>query len=1279
MADFKTALQALSRGDLEFDAVSTNLTKMLEQQPRLAVSIMEQLREAYGEDLIDATNYARLKNIVAEHTDVADDNDGVTQFETSKTELGTSADATEFGNDIDNGTIAEQARAAINATADNDSALDFDLSGDNAPSDGSSSSTDSEIDAIGSGEIEAPGASDPVLEEKIKPGAVLKDRFQLDDVLGIGGMGTVYRGQDLIKVEARDKNPYVALKVLNEDFKQHPDSFIALQREASRQQRLAHPNIATVYDFDRTRGGTVFLTMELLEGEPLNTFIKKKVRSQGGLPFEEALPMIQGLGNALIYAHEHGIVHSDFKPGNCFQTKDGVMKVLDFGIARAVKNPGQGDGEKTLFDAGKLGALTPAYASAEMLEGEEPDPRDDLYALACVAYELLTGKHPFNKLPANSARDNNLVPQPVKGMKRRQLKGLMHGLAFAREDRSQNVAQFLEELEAASSPLRNPFVLVPAAIVVIGLAGVAPALNYIHEREIDQQIQLVKSGGPQQVDTILWSLNMPNFDPADRDRILVATRTEVLQYFEHQVNQLVDVESGRYDFVGANAVIERVAAMDVFKDSVQVQEWREAIENTANVLLNDQTVLFNEALAANRLLPTDGKDDVHDALDVISKYSTITADQLKRRLPGHYAAAIDRAIVNEEFELAINLKDAGLEALPDNKSLKNLVAKIDGAQARVETARNILLYTARIQEAMDSADRLAAFLPIQEDVRNLSRIDPDSDLIKELSLKVGPFADKEIQVLSQTKKWGNSDLVQNDYSPLLLSLGMRDKDARAAKLRNEFDAEVAQIVTEVSVAVAANQLAPPARPNATGLVAKLESIAPGHIRTLEAREITARGYLNNARSARANQNFTEAGSLLTAAEEITGVTTVVASLGIEREILNGDKAADADALKQRVAERKIQFEQAFPSAQQAFSALEPNIDAAKLALSRYDSLNSLNPLDARLPTLRDQLVAAISSVGNEFGAVEQWDEAVKVIRATLAYVPGSEGLSSELVTLESKQREAALAANRRYVADRKAEVARLLSDPSTTREWSDNIQHNMSDIQILAETDDPWIAEFNNKIAVVFITKATAARGDERFAEGANLLERADRYAPELEALAAERQALASATDAFEREQREQERQVRIEGLKQDFETQAKANDVATATKTLEQLRRDLGDDDPFVIKKGPRMLADAYYKLATKKAVQFDFAAALKFAKAGLKLHPTRQELRLAVKDYTVDGNKQELIKTFGRGDDFNLNEVLEKISEVQTLDPRAYSQSESDWARGGCRQIARFAGIGR
>ncbi len=146
----------------------------------------------------------------------------------------------------------------------------------------------------------------------------------------------------------------MAIKVLSEDFQQHPESWIALQREARKSQQLAHPNIITVYDFDRD-GGTVFMTMELLEGEPLTAVLK---RIQGsGLPFKKAWPLIEGMARALAYAHQRGIVHSYFKPGNVFITRENVVKVLDFGIARAIKRPGQQE-DKTLFDPGSLGALT---------------------------------------------------------------------------------------------------------------------------------------------------------------------------------------------------------------------------------------------------------------------------------------------------------------------------------------------------------------------------------------------------------------------------------------------------------------------------------------------------------------------------------------------------------------------------------------------------------------------------------------------------------------------------------------------------------------------------------------------------------------------------------------------------------------------------------------------------------------------------------------------------------------------------------------------------------
>ncbi len=446
MADFKTALKALAAGELKEATVVQNMEKLLRRKPKLARQVIVELREAYSEDIITAQIYASLKKRAEQLGGLepaAGGSDEATQYGgADSTRMMDAGDSTVMLSDEERDAIAEEARAAtsidITTGEMTNSSVDFDLSEPGSTTSDSWSSTST--GATGT-EFGKPAGGDAAAI-RIGPGAVLKERFKLLDVLGVGGMGTVYKAIDLLKEEARDRNPYVALKVLNEDFKQHPDAFIALQREASRQQKLAHPNIATVYDFDRT-GSTVYITMELMEGTPLNVFIKKTVKSRGGLPFEEAWPFIDGLGRGLMYAHERSMVHSDFKPGNCFLLNDGAVKILDFGIARAVKNPQQGDAEKTLFDPGKLGALTPAYASSEMLEGEEPDPRDDIYALACVAYELLTGKHPFNKLPANTARDNKLLPAPVKGLKRKQLKGLMRGLAFAREDRSSNVEEFL--------------------------------------------------------------------------------------------------------------------------------------------------------------------------------------------------------------------------------------------------------------------------------------------------------------------------------------------------------------------------------------------------------------------------------------------------------------------------------------------------------------------------------------------------------------------------------------------------------------------------------------------------------------------------------------------------------------------------------------------------------------------------------------------------------------------------------------------------------------------
>jgi hypothetical protein len=300
---------------------------------------------------------------------------------------------------------------------------------------------------------------------ELGPGSVVKERFLLESVLGRGGMGVVYRALDRRKEEALDRDPYVALKILNDEFRRHPQALIALQREARKAQTLAHPNVITVHDFDRD-GTTVYMTMELLEGEPLSSTIKThKLR---GVPRELAVAVIRGIGTALAYAHRKGIVHSDLKPGNVFVTGAGDVKVLDFGIARAVPTALEPDADKTVSDTTELGALTPAYASPEMLQGAPPEPADDVFALGVLAHELLTGRHPFDKLPADQARAQGLKPSADLALPRRQRAALAKALHFERAKRHANAAAFLAHFDGPSPLKRAAY-----GAVLVALAGVA--------------------------------------------------------------------------------------------------------------------------------------------------------------------------------------------------------------------------------------------------------------------------------------------------------------------------------------------------------------------------------------------------------------------------------------------------------------------------------------------------------------------------------------------------------------------------------------------------------------------------------------------------------------------------------------------------------------------------------------------------------------------------------------------------------------------------------------
>ena len=290
------------------------------------------------------------------------------------------------------------------------------------------------------------------------PGTLIKSRFLLVEELGRGGMGVVYTARDLVHEEAGESDSLIAIKLLSDSFKEHPEALHMLQQETKKSRQLAHPNIVTVYDFDRD-DDLVYMTMELLSGQSLEAYLEEHRHKTID---KEVISIIADIAHGLMYAHQRNIIHSDLKPSNIFLTDKGA-KVLDFGIARAAQ---QSDAQQSSEE--KFIALTPSYASLEMFQGEPPDPRDDIYAFACICYQLIANSHPYKRRPATEALEKGWVPEKISTLKERQWQALLKGLALKREQRTETVGEFIRDLLPKR---RQPRKLLLVLLIIVTLSS----------------------------------------------------------------------------------------------------------------------------------------------------------------------------------------------------------------------------------------------------------------------------------------------------------------------------------------------------------------------------------------------------------------------------------------------------------------------------------------------------------------------------------------------------------------------------------------------------------------------------------------------------------------------------------------------------------------------------------------------------------------------------------------------------------------------------------------
>jgi eukaryotic-like serine/threonine-protein kinase len=209
--------------------------------------------------------------------------------------------------------------------------------------------------------------------------AEVAGRYRLEGRLGFGGMSTVHRALDL-RLERQ-----VAVKLLAEHLADDPTFVSRFQREAQAAARLVHPNIVQVFDSGQDeRTGQYFIVMEYIEGSSCAEIL----RDDGWVEIDEALAIIEQACEGLHYAHRHGVVHRDVKPGNLLRAREGDVKLADFGIAKATE-------QSSITQVGSV-LGTAAYLAPEQARGEEAGPSADLYALGVVTYQLISGRLPYD-------------------------------------------------------------------------------------------------------------------------------------------------------------------------------------------------------------------------------------------------------------------------------------------------------------------------------------------------------------------------------------------------------------------------------------------------------------------------------------------------------------------------------------------------------------------------------------------------------------------------------------------------------------------------------------------------------------------------------------------------------------------------------------------------------------------------------------------------------------------------------------------------------------------
>lgn len=985
--------------------------------------------------------------------------------------------------------------------------------------------------------------------EKIIKGSILKERFKITGFIGHGGMGDVFKAEDITNEEAQGAEREIAIKVLNKEFREHRDALKSLSSEATKTRQLNHPNIVSVFDFDRD-SHNVFMTMELMVGDPLNKAIKNNPR---GYSSQLVRQYVQEMGSALGYAHSRGVIHCDFKPGNIFLS-DGVIKVFDFGIARAVKR-GSSIVGKDSFDAGILGAYTPSYASPEMIEdSHDPEPQDDIYALGCITYELLTGSHPFiregKKVPANKARDLKLQPKPIKGLRSWQWQALANCLEFERTKRTATVKQFTDEFLALKKPMSLPVKIgITAACVGLVAAG---GLGWQHYRQqqVVNFIDLIESNKHDKIKQRLAELL--ELDPQEQQRFFAGSDNKalLLKYFEQQVPELIKQQQ----YQQADELVS--IAEQVHGNLVEINDLRQQL-NTAKAtriaqLDSELTQLLDDEDFVGHY--TDLKT-IWDSLKLIDSNNPRLSDV---RVALVLEDNINLLIADENYAQASQMAEFALILLADNQAFENNVTVISQLKDSIGDSVDSEQMNQQIAELenqllnLDNTSSLADYQPHLDTIKTLSQLAPDNQIVTKLLAQFNQkFTEQQSTFLNELQ-WQQANDALTLYEPILSSVEFNRYNQQIESAKKAYDDKTNTLIRQITI------ISDTAEPNkAEAELQQLIEHKASESSINNAKDIIAKGWLKQARRAIAQRDWTLANNAIEAGNNIAASDEVKTQLQTAQTDLTTAQTSVTDD-QQLQAQKTQQIDNLSEQINQRIQTSTMTVAQAKAVLELIDDLEVLDQSNVIIQTSKDKIAELLGQNATTLAKTDL-EQALGFANQAYQLMPTSQSIAGLVERLTQQQNT--------QKADQKAAQLASITEQINQLLANDDFHLKVSDLEqsvALYEqnaSNENQVKGVRSEIAKKFVNYSNELIEQERFDDATKALNNAERFDSSLNSIDFVKQQLTAAKTAFDAKKELERQQALIESLKQSFTVQINAKNVNEAEAALARLAQQSGNE----------------------------------------------------------------------------------------------------------------------